>query len=94
MILSISAGPITGEQFSRYDTQAMTDAGWKRNYRIQHMEVRVYGNAALVTGYMTGSMTAPDGTVTQLRLQRTGMMVKQGGQWREAHRHASPLFPQ
>ena len=28
------------------DTQAMTDAGWKRDYRIQHMEVRVYGNAA------------------------------------------------
>ena len=64
------------------DTQAMTDAGWKRDYRIQHMEVRVYGNAAVVTGYMTGTMTAPDGSVTQLRLQRTGVMTKQGGQWR------------
>ncbi len=71
--------------------QAMTDAGWKRDYRIQHMEVRVYGNAAVVTGYLTGTNTAPDGTVIQTREQRTGVLIKQGGQWKEVHRHASPL---
>ena len=74
--------------------QVQTDAGWKRDYRIQHLEVRIYGNAAVVTGYLTGTLTIPDGTVIQQRQQRTGVWIKQGGQWKEVHRHGSQLFPQ
>ncbi len=75
----------------RNDFQAGVDAGQKLNLQLQHMEVKVYGNAAVVTGYLTGTDTAPDGTVIQTREQRTGVLIKQGGQWREAHRHNSPL---
>ncbi len=82
----------TAEQ--RDEFQALTDGGRKLNLRIQHMDVRVYGNTAVVTGYLTGTNTAPDGTVTQTRERRTGVLIKQGGQWKEVHRHASPLFPQ
>ena len=78
----------------REDFQAGADAGFKRDYRIQHLEVRVYGNAAVVTGYLTGTLTVPDGTVIQQRQQRTGVWIKQGGQWKEVHRHGSQLFPQ
>ena len=78
----------------RDDFQALADAGRKLNLRIQHLDVRVYGNAAIVTGYLMGIDTAPDGTVSQSRQQRTGVWIKQGGQWKEAHRHASRLFPQ
>jgi len=78
----------------RDDFQALADAGRKLNLRIQHMDVRVYGNAAVVTGYLTGTNTASDGTVVQSRQQRTGVWIKQGGQWREVHRHAAQLFPQ
>ena len=78
----------------RDDFQAEADAGTKLNLQIRHLEVRVYGNAAVVTGYLTGTNTAPDGTVIQPRQQRTGVWIKQGGQWREVHRHASQLFPQ
>ncbi len=74
--------------------QAGVDAGEKFNLQLQHMEVKVYGNAAVVTGYLTGTDTAPDGTVTQVREQRTGVLIKQGGQWKEVHRHSSPLLPQ
>ncbi len=74
--------------------QAGVDAGQRRNLRLQHMEVRVYGNAAVVTGYLVGPSTAADGTVTQVRQQRTGVLIKQGGQWKEVHRHSSPLLPQ
>ena len=77
----------------RNDFQAGVDAGLKLNLQLQHMEVKVYGNAAVVTGYLTGTNTAPDGTVTQTRERRTGVLIKQGGQWKEVHRHASPLFP-
>jgi ketosteroid isomerase-like protein len=75
----------------RDDFQALADAGRKLDLQLRHVEVRVYGNAAVVTGYSTGTNTAPDGTVNQTRQQRTGVWIKQGGQWREAHRHASPL---
>jgi len=78
----------------RDDFQALADAGRKLNLRIQHLDVRVYGNAAVVTGYLMGTDTAPDGTVSQSRQQRTGVWIKQGGQWKEVHRHASRLFPQ
>ena len=78
----------------RDDFQALADAGRKLNLRIQHMDVRVYGNAAVVTGYLTGTNTASDSTVIQSRQQRTGVWIKQGGQWREVHRHAAQLFPQ
>ncbi len=78
----------------RDDFQALADAGRKLNLRIQHLEVTVYGNAAVVTGYLTGTNTAPDGTVNQQRQQRTGVWIKQGGQWKEVHRHAARLFPQ
>ncbi len=78
----------------RDDFQALADAGRKLNLRIQHLDVRVYGNAAVVTGYLMGTDTAPDGTVSQSRHQRTGVWIKQGGKWNEVHRHAARLFPQ
>jgi ketosteroid isomerase-like protein len=77
------------EQKNALDAQARS--GVKRNYRITHMDVKVYGNTAVVTGYLTGSRTQPNGTVAQMRDRRTGVFVKQGGQWKEVHRHQSPL---
>ncbi len=73
--------------------QAQVDAGERRNLHLQHMEVKVYGNAAVVTGYLMGTSTAADGTVTQSRQQRTEVLIKQGGQWKAVHNHRSPLFP-
>ena len=78
----------------RDEFQALTDGGRNLNLRIQHMDVRVYGNTAVVTGYLMGTNTTPDGTVLQSRQQRTGVWIKQSGQWREVHRHAAQLFPQ
>ncbi len=74
--------------------QAGADAGARLNLQLRHVEVRVYGNAAVVTGYLTGTNTAPDGTVDQQIRQRTGVWIKQGGQWKEVHRHASQLLSQ
>ena len=78
----------------RADFQALTDTGREVDLRIQHLEVRIYGNTAVFTGYVTGTNTLSDGTVIPSRQQRTGVWIKQGGQWKEVHRHASPLFPQ
>ncbi len=83
--------PTSSLQEQRKALEAQARAGIKRNYQITHMEVRVYGNTAVVTGYLTGTRTQLDGTVTQNRDRRTGVWVKQGGQWKEVHHHQSPL---
>ena len=74
--------------------QGRVDSGFRISRQLRHLDVKVYGIAAVVTGYMLGTNTAPDGTVNQQRSQRTGVWIKQGGQWKEVHRHSSPLLPQ
>ncbi len=78
----------------RADIQARFDAGIKYNRQVRHLEVRVYGNTAVTTGYVVGTVTQPDGTTNQVRLLRTTVLIKQGGQWKQVHFHVSPLFPQ
>ena len=56
------------------------------------MEVKVYGgDTAVVTGYLVGTTTVPNGTTNQLSDRRTAVMIKQGGQWKEVRHHQSPL---
>ena len=76
------------EQRNRF--QPAYDAGQRLNLQVRHLEVRVYGNAAIVTSYVVGTIRNTDGTTIQSRDQRSAMWIKQGGQWREAHRHNSP----
>jgi len=73
------------------DLQSAFDAGQRLNLQVRNLEVTVYGNAAIVTGYVIGTITTPDGTTIRSNDQRTGVWIKQGGQWREDHRHNSPL---
>ncbi len=87
----ISHADSLAEQKSAF--QASLDAGLKRNLQLRHLEVKVYGDAAVVTGYVVGTTSLPDGTINQLRTHRTGVMIKQGGQWKEVHQHRSPLLP-
>ncbi len=68
------------EQRSRF--QGMVDSGVEFNFQIRHLDVKVYGDAAIVTGYSVEGNTAN---------QRTEVWIKQGGQWKQAHKHASPL---
>ena len=71
--------------------QAGVDSGLRRNLQMRNLEVQIYGNVAIATGYLLGSTTNPDGTTQRTSQQRTGVLIKQGGQWKEVHRHNSPL---
>ncbi len=78
----------------RKNIQAGVDAGQKRNLQLRHIEVKIYGNTAIATGYLVGTaVNPPNNSVLQLRMQRTAVLVKQGGQWKEVHHHRSALFP-
>ncbi len=58
----------------------------KYSFQIQHLEVKVYGSTAVATYYRTGTGESLPGTY------RISMVLnKQGGQWKQVHRHDSPL---
>ncbi len=78
----------------RNNFQNTVDSGAKRDLRLQHMEVKIYGTTAIVTGYLVGTASGPDGVANQVRSQRTEVLIKQGGQWKAVHNHRSWLFPQ
>lgn len=60
---------------------------------VRHMEVQVYGTAAVLTTYLQGPITLPDGTQRPGTLRVTSVWVKQGNRWTEVHDHMSPLIP-
>ena len=82
----ISHAHSLGEQKS-----AFVASGLKRNLQLRHLEVKVYGNTAVTTGYVVGTVTTANGTTDQTRALRTSVLIKQGGQWKEVHQHRSPL---
>ncbi len=75
----------------RNSFQATLDAGLKLNVQSRHVEVSVYGDTAVTTSYAVGTVTQPNGTTGQANNRLTTVWVKQGGQWKEVHRHLSPL---
>ncbi len=76
----------------RKDRQASFDAGVKFNLQDRHIDVSVYGNStAVVTSYRAGTITQPSGRIVRPNNRITTVLVKQGGQWKIAHVHDSPL---
>ncbi len=75
----------------RKNQQAGVDAGFKLNIQPRHVEVSLYGNTAVSTRYGVGSLTVPDGATVRLNNRITTVWVKQGGQWKMAHQHISPV---
>ncbi len=65
--------------------------GMKFNHQLRHVEVQIYGDAAVTTSYIVGTTTYPDGSTYPLTMRRTGLLIKRDSQWKEVHNHASPL---
>ena len=67
--------------------KAEFDAGLKYNLRARHLDIRVYGNTAVVTLYGVGAA----GNNAQVNNRITRVWGKQGDQWKMIHAHLSPL---
>ncbi len=88
-----------GQLLERFDSteelrkprQAAFDAGVKFNVQSRHLEISVYGDTAVTTNYGVGRITFPNGTAAQVNNRITGVLVKQGGQWKMVHQHISPV---
>ncbi len=72
--------------------QADFDAGLKFNLQVRHLDVKVYGNTAVVTCYLVGTVTNTDGTTDQVRDRRTAVLIKKGKKWKEVHTHISHIM--
>ncbi len=76
----------------RKDQQARFEAGLKFNLQDRHSDVSLYGNStAVVTSYRVGTVTLPNGNTAQPNNRITTVLIKQGGQWKIAHVHNSPV---
>ena len=73
--------------------RALVAAGLKFNVQSAHSEVTIYGDAAILTEYHTRQLTPPGGTLVSMTLRATLVFVKQNGQWKGVHVHASHLTP-
>jgi len=71
--------------------QAEFDAGRKVEYRIEGLEVRVYGDTAVSTFERVGTVREVGGLPQDSHLRITGVWVKVEARWKLAHRHESPF---
>jgi len=74
--------------------KAWYDAGYKPNIELRHLNVKVYGNASVATGYQVGSYTFPGGRRVEGTWRYTEVRVKHDGQWKFVHSHVSALAPE
>jgi len=59
--------------------------------RMTHFHAQIYGDVAIATFYLVGTQTVDDAAVP-LNNRVSAVWIKQGGSWKEAHHHESPLL--
>jgi hypothetical protein len=67
------------------------DAGFKLALQIQGLDVKVYSEAAITTGYVAGKMTPPGEDDRDIRWRVSIFWTKGEGGWNAVHAHYSPL---
>ena len=67
-------------------------SGQKVSFQLKDSNVEVYGlTTGLVTGILVGTVTAPDGAISDVQVRYTGVYVKENDSWKQVHWHESPL---
>ncbi len=61
------------------------------NVRMSNFNAQIYGNVAVATFYLVGTNTYGEKT-RNVTNRVTAVWVKDGGEWKEAHHHESPLL--
>jgi uncharacterized protein (TIGR02246 family) len=82
------------EGFDKEQIKADLEAGLKYDFQWRDFSVKVYGQTAVSTASLEGTITLPNGTVLQGPWRHSATWVKQDGKWKVAHVHASELLPE
>ena len=84
-----ASGGLLTEPSRGKQLKAKFDAGLKYDLQLRHLDVKVYDNAAVLTGYVTGVIILPDGTTEKGPRRISTMWIKKAGQWKVVHVHIS-----
>jgi ketosteroid isomerase-like protein len=93
-VFNLDGGPL--KEYTTLEAQADVlrarfQAGYKSKQEIRDIKVSLYGNVAVVTGFVVGSVI-DNGATMPVNERRTAVLVKQAdGRWLEVHQHSSPL---
>jgi len=67
-------------------------SGFKLNFQVHNLETAVYGNSALATFFMSGTITPSNGSPRREGPWRSSLFwIKQDGAWRLVHSHQSAM---
>lgn len=80
------------EQLARND--AIFDGGFTFDWHHKDLNVQIFGDAAVVTGYVVGTTNPPNADPISINNRRTTVLLKRQGKWQEIHVHNSPLIEQ
>ncbi len=91
-LFSMDEGPLwvleSEEDYAAIE-EAFADA--QHNWRPRDLTVDLYGDVAVAAFYAEGSVTWPDGRVVEGPRRVSAVWIWEGGEWKEAHHHDSPL---
>jgi ketosteroid isomerase-like protein len=91
-LFSMDEGPLwvleSEEDYAAIE-EAFADA--QSDWRPRDLTVDLYGDVAVAAFYAEGSTTWPDGRVVEGPRRVTAVWIWDGGEWKEAHHHDSPL---
>ena len=74
------------------ELQASFDEGYKFDLKLVDLDVAVYGDTAVVTSLLTGTVTTSDGKTEKVKNRRTAVVVRDGSEWKEVHTHISEFI--
>ena len=79
-------------EHSREGIEDTFASGFRFDLQYQDLDVEVYGNAAVVTGYLFGTASTPDGTTSRVNWRISIVRIRHGGKWKTVHWHEYPLM--
>ena len=90
---NLNGGLLSDANFKGQIKAWLATSGVKINIQGHHGDVKVYGDAAVYTGYESVYITSPKGEERQETNRVTVVWAKQKDDWRAVHVHVSSLTP-
>lgn len=86
-------GELLGEAINKDVLEIAYDAGYVPNMSIQHLDVKIHDDTAIVTGYFVGTIAYPRDAFAGGTWRYSEVRITHDGQWKILHHHLSPLTP-
>ena len=86
-----SSGGLLREGFDRGRMKSGFKAGLTFNFKPRHIEVQLFENTAVVTGYLDARISMKKQRSRMHTLRLSSVWVEQEGRWHLAHEHLSRL---